>query len=858
MRQRIPAACLAVLLLLLANPPAPALVKNLLHLQDILDSQEMIFMATVKSHDPAKPAVVFEAGEALKGTVPFGRMPVNMVGDTYGQKEKHPEQIMKRLAPDLPVVMFVNKKGKDYLAFVYSNGTWFNMTGSGENDQSIKWRFNHGEPYLRRTFKGTSEELRQTVVDGLAKKKEPPRANEKEPPGFGPEVNTEEKPKPEEKKELNLIGRDARFSAPSPPASGGEGWGEGSERPPSANVLTPHPLLLSPAGRGEAACAGPPLAVVPTFVIIGPLAILALLFPTVFGGLALLMRRWMAALSVSCTISTLYFLQMFFLNRVSDSWLGTKGGLWLCFGLISAAGAVWANWRYREAIRSGELDVFLPRQWDGIVLAGLSVIGVGIVVYALSKKYSLLDYPWLEVVASWVPIWAAAIAAPFLRPTEDECPPISLEAVFLWAMVFACTNVVALEKGRGMGGAMQMLAETGERIPRPNRDGGWTFQPNDSGIIFSQPQVIDNRVYISSQLGKGFKQYGRIYCLAADTGAKVWEFQDSDGQGMKGAYCTPTIAGGKVFVGEGFHEDVECRMFCLDAATGKKLWEFPTASHTESKPFVLNDRVYFGAGDDGIFCVNVQDGKKVWQFQGLHVDANIVIVNNRLYVGSGKGDRFNQTVLLCLNADNGKEIWRVPVDWSAFAPATVADAHVYFGIGNGNIKESDSSPKGALLCLDAASGKRIWQADAQDCVLCKPAFDLDSVYFTSRDGNCYCVNRSDGHVRWKKSLGAPIVTSPWLVSDEAEFGTVRSVYVAASDGRVACLDADNGRAFWSLALNGLANLPQALIDASPVVVTRRDGGIEKRRIFIAGAVGNDVSALSTSVPRLYCFEDEVR
>jgi outer membrane protein assembly factor BamB len=817
MRQRIPAACLSVLLLLVAGSTAPALVKNLLHLQDILDSQEMIFVATVKSHDPAKPAVVFETGEALKGKVLFGRMPVNMTGDTYGQKEKHPEQIMKRLAPDLRVVMFVNKKGKDYLAFVYSNGTWFNMTGSGENDQSIKWRFNHGEPYLRRTFKGTTEELRQTVVDGLAKKKDPPRADEKEPPGFGPEAKTEEKSKPEERKDQDLL-----------------------------------------HNAHGASTAGPPLAVVPTFVIIGPLAILALLFPTVFGGLALLMRRWMAALSVSCTISTLYFLQMFFLNRVSGTWLGTKGGLWLCFGVISAAGAVWASWRYREAIRNGDLDVFLPRQWDGTVLAGLSVIGIGFVVYALAKKNSLLDYPWLEVVASWVPIWAAAIAAPFLRPTEEECPPISLESVFLWAMVLACTNVVALEKGRGMGGAVQMLAETGERVPRPVRDGGWTFQPNDSGIIFSQPQVVDNRVYISSQLGKGFKQYGRIYCLDAESGSEVWEFEDSDGQGMKGVYCTPTISGGKVFVGEGFHEDVECRMFCLDAATGKKLWEFPTASHTESKPFVLNDRVYFGAGDDGIYCLNVQDGKKIWQFQGLHVDANIVIVNNRLYVGSGKGDKFNETVLLCLNLDNGKEIWRVPVDWSAFAPATVADSHVYFGIGNGNIKESDSSPKGALLCLDATTGKRIWQADAQDAVLCKANNDLDCVYFTSRDGNCYCVNRSDGHVRWKKSLGAPIVTSPWLVTDEAEFGTVRSVYVSASDGRVACLDADNGRAFWTHHMAGLAKLPKALIDASPTVVTKRDGPIERRRIFIAGAVGNDVSALSTSVPRLYCVEDEIR
>src|SRR5262245_21725407 len=116
MRQRIAAVCLLLLVLHLTCPTALALVKNLLPLKDILESQEMIFTAKVKSIEPQRPAVVFEAGDTLKGKIPFDRLPVNMVGDSYGQKENHPAEIMKRLAPDLPVVMFVNKKGKDYLA----------------------------------------------------------------------------------------------------------------------------------------------------------------------------------------------------------------------------------------------------------------------------------------------------------------------------------------------------------------------------------------------------------------------------------------------------------------------------------------------------------------------------------------------------------------------------------------------------------------------------------------------------------------------------------------------------------------------------------------------------------------------
>jgi len=43
-----------------------------------------------------------------------------------------------------------------------------------------------------------------------------------------------------------MTGRGDAASTPSPPASGGEGWGEGGEWPPSATVLPPHPRPLSP------------------------------------------------------------------------------------------------------------------------------------------------------------------------------------------------------------------------------------------------------------------------------------------------------------------------------------------------------------------------------------------------------------------------------------------------------------------------------------------------------------------------------------------------------------------------------------------------------------------------------------
>src|SRR5262249_28866838 len=153
------------------------------------------------------------------------------------------------------------------------------------------------------------------------------------------------------------------------------------------------------------------------------------------------------------------------------------------------------------------------------------------------------------------------------------------------------------------------------------------------------------------------------------------EFND-DGD-MKQVFSSPVIADGKVYIGEGYHQDKDCRLFCLDAATGKKLWEFQTTSHTESTPTVVGGRVYFGAGDDGVFCLDAATGKKLWQATGWHVDCRPEVVGKRLYGGSG----YDNFEIFCLNVDDGAVVWRIPMDLPAFGSPTAAGDVVVFGLG---------------------------------------------------------------------------------------------------------------------------------------------------------------------------------
>src|SRR6202022_273504 len=75
-----------------------------------------------------------------------------------------------------------------YVVFAYTNGTWFQLTGTETEKDKLSWSFTHCEPFLRRTFKDSTEELKQAIADALADKKKPPEPDTKEKPGFGPEV----------------------------------------------------------------------------------------------------------------------------------------------------------------------------------------------------------------------------------------------------------------------------------------------------------------------------------------------------------------------------------------------------------------------------------------------------------------------------------------------------------------------------------------------------------------------------------------------------------------------------------------------------------------------------------------------
>ncbi len=767
--------------LVLIGRPAAAVITRLVPLKAVLAEQELIFMAKVEALDRHQPSLVLNVTEALKGKPPFRTMSVSLTGDRQGQKEKHPELLLKRLANGSPLVVFANPNGQKtrYTAFGYTNGTWFQMIGQVDRDHPavIRWTFTHCEPYLRRTYKGTTAELRQVIRDGLAGKKPPPEPDPKEPPGLGPELKETKRQRDKETRR---------------------------QKPLSSPCLL---VSLSPCLF--------PLAVIPTFTLVGPLALLAALFPAVFGGLMLVLRRWMILLSVASLDSTVFFLHSWFQNSIRGFWWGTPLGLWSILTAVALAGAVCSWLRYRRSPPKARATALRPQRIEQVVLGAISLVGLAVVVVCLGRGL-LWQPPWKELLVLWGVAWVGAVYLVYRRLRAGRGPAWPAEVVMLWATAIACAAFGATLLPRSQPAGVEVI---------------WIFRPKGQDAIFSSPLVTEDRVYVATH-SYGLTAKGRVYCVERATSRLLWTFDD-DEEMKPVSISSPCLADGLLYIGEGFHEDSDCKLYCLEADTGHKRWEYQTHSHVESSPCVADGKVFFGAGDDGVICCDARTGRELWHFGGLHVDTSPAVVHQRLYAGSGYGPRYE---VFCLDTASGQPRWRRPVDLPVWGSPRLVGDRVLVGLGNGDFLHDGDPPQGALLCLDAETGEVRGDYRVSGSVLMQPAVDADGrrAYFAARDRHCYCVDLREGKTIWKRDLGSPVVTAAALAGPR--------LYVAASGGQVACLRTDTGDILWSFDVSGHAQASAQLF-SSPTV---REG-----RIYFGAGLSNAVGSSAA----LYCLQE---
>ncbi len=825
----------ALVLLLLSGQSAGAFIERLTPLGDLLEDSDHICLARTESVSAEKSLAVFQVVEDLKGRTPVRTLRVHLTGD----KEKHVPHLLKRIAPQVPVVFFLTRVDKQWLGLGYTEGTWFQIIGRPAS-QTVHWHFTHCEIYLRRTFKGSTSELVQIVREVLAGKRKPPPPNPKEPPGFGPELPPN---KPS-----------AEHGTGTSSASVHHGGLKSAAISSSTDTVAKADTAAAYGGRH-------PLAVILLPPLAGLLApLVSLLFP---GVLLAVWRQYRLLVYVLLVQSTLVLTQtLLSWCYPSAWWLAPRYWWWptvilfavgFLLGTISAPrhhdGRASATGAIGSTVGGG---VQRPVRLEWWALATLLLVGIGWGLWSWQRYGSAWDQLTPLTVGSAVGLLHLAA-----RRTLGSNLPIThwrTGQVILGAMLLCGLGLVWLEEQEREAPAPVVPAQVPAAEDWLQYRGG----PNRTGRVGDSPAPQRPKVLWRCDLGFGRGRFyvhstptvlgdcaycgllheiqgqtrGYLVCVSiaprlSDTGETLppgtvlWRF-DAEGT-LKPIFASATVRAGRLYIGEGYHQDRDCRLLCLEAGSGRLLWQHQTRSHVESTPALVETRqhedganptVIVGAGEDGLLAVSenlsTSDVAVAWKIPHWHVDGSPLVVDGTVYCGSLLGDSpTTQTPFIgAFRLSDGRTLWRIESPLPVSASLTWADSKILVPLGTGKINVESALERGGLLALDAVTGRRLWYFEQCGPVFSTPAVQAGKVYFGSKDGWLLCLDAETGQTAWRQQLDAAVVACPALADDAVIAVSVR--------GTVYSFDAATGQLRWRLD-DLVSDAPLADVYSSPVV-----------------------------------------
>lgn len=292
-----------------------------------------------------------------------------------------------------------------------------------------------------------------------------------------------------------------------------------------------------------------------------------------------------------------------------------------------------------------------------------------------------------------------------------------------------------------------------------------------AGVGWSSPVVSGGRVYFTTAVPRGESaaadQSLRAVCLDAATGAVVW--------------------------------DVE--VFLQDGKDSPKIHS--KNSHASPTPVVDGGRVYVHFGHMGSACLNARDGAVVWSTQDhryapVHGNGGSPVLTHGKLVFSIDGTDKQQAV--ALDAGTGKTAWVTPRNAKPGKPFSFCTPLVIPVKGKDQIVSVGSD---VVMGLEPDTGKEVWRLKISGySIVPRPVYGNGLLYFsTGYDNPVLYAVRPDGvgdvtntHVVWKAKKGAPRNASPLLIGD--------ALYCVSDSGLLTCYDAATGAERWNENLGG--------------------------------------------------------
>ena len=215
-------------------------------------------------------------------------------------------------------------------------------------------------------------------------------------------------------------------------------------------------------------------------------------------------------------------------------------------------------------------------------------------------------------------------------------------------------------------------------------------------------------------------------------------------------------------------------------------------------------------------------------------DATPALVGDKLYVFARQGA---EEVTLCLQAADGKELWRDKYEAQAVtgaagrhpgprgSPAVANGKVVTLGVG------------GVVSCLDAGSGKVLWRKDPYPQVVpkfftsCSPVIVGEAAVVqlgTAGNGAIIAFNLADGSENWRWAGEGPEYASPVVLTVD---GTEQ--IVALTEKSIVGVGSADGKLLWKIPFapaDRAYNAATPIVDGQTVIYTGAGRGAKAVKI----------------------------
>jgi outer membrane protein assembly factor BamB len=462
-----------------------------------------------------------------------------------------------------------------------------------------------------------------------------------------------------------------------------------------------------------------------------------------------------------------------------------------------------------------------------------------------------------------------------LRALQDSwaAPTASILALAGWLLTSALASAQPVEPWATYRGNAQRTGNT-DGIAGPQEPKVlWVLKSKDHYI--ASPVPAGDRLFVS---GLGAFNVAHFACLSTTPDAKERMLWSKTAPYLK----LPTVSspaltkGGQLVFGDGMHQTDGATLHCMNIDSGLALWQYPVPGrlvHLEGSPTIVGNRVYLGGGAAGVFCVELDKAKLEGQELDLtalqkslaqrwqellaayekdklknefavpptddqlpraqpkqfwrrgedkwHVDAPVAVVDGNVLVASAflPNEKVGDRAVFCLDAKDGTQRWRVPLDVNPWGgPAVLGKTVIVGGSSIGYDTKAIKGAKGEIVALDLVDGTVKWRKAVKGGIVSTVALTNELAIATATDGKVRAFDLADGSQRWNFDAGTPFFAPPALAGEVAYVGDLKGV--------IHAIDIATGTERWKL---HLATHPQVqtpgMVYGGPIV--------HKGRLYVA-------------------------